>query len=67
MEMKQELQQLREELEAKLSRREDAHSKRFNGTVNESAYQDSCKELKDIYMELADVCDQLGSPIPIRW
>jgi hypothetical protein len=63
---KQELETKKTELEKRLKMKEDTHAKKFGSTVNESAYQDSCAEIRNIYKELSDICDQLGEFIPVR-
>ena len=63
---KQELETKKTELEKRLQMKEDIHAKKFSGTVNESAYQDSCAEIRNIYKELETVCEQLGIFIPVR-
>ena len=62
------LQEKREQLEKQLKTKEEAHAKRFGqGSLSESAYQDSCREMKDIYEELSVVCEELGDPLPLRF
>ena len=62
------LQQKREQLEKQLKGKEVAHAQKFGqGSLNESAYQDSCREIKDIYEELSVVCEKLGDPIPLKF
>jgi RNA polymerase-binding transcription factor DksA len=62
------LQQKREQLEKQLKTKEASHAQRFGqGSLSESAYQDSCREIKDIYEELSVVCEELGDPIPIKF
>jgi RNA polymerase-binding transcription factor DksA len=62
------LQQKREQLENQLKTKEASHAQRFGqGSLNESAYQDSCREIKDIYEELSVVCEELGDPIPLKF
>ena len=63
---KQELEKKKTELEKRLQMKEDSHAKKFTGTVNESAYQDSCAEIRGIYKGLESVCEQLGVFIPVR-
>ena len=53
----------REELEKTLERKEKAHYGKF--WHKEGAYQDSVKEIRDIYDELSEVAQELGDPIPI--
>ena len=60
------LEKLKNELEKRLQMKEDVHAKKFTGTVNEAAYQDSCMEIRNIRKELEDVCDKLGTYIPVR-
>tara|TARA_R110001583_G_scaffold39038_3_gene125529 strand:+ start:2028 stop:2165 length:138 start_codon:yes stop_codon:yes gene_type:complete len=44
---------------------EEAHSKKNWG--NESAYRDSCKAIHEVYMQLFEVAQELGDPIPVRF
>ena len=60
------LQEQREELEKRLGRLEDAHSKKASWG-SESAYQDSCKTIHKVYKELFAVAQELGEPIPVRF
>ena len=63
----QTLKDKRVKLEESYSRKELAHAKKFHGHIaHESAYHDSCRELNELYDTLADVCRELGDPIPIR-
>ena len=58
------LTEKREELEKKLKRKEAAHyAKPF--WHKEGAYQDSVKEIRNIYGELFKVAQELGDPIPV--
>ena len=59
-----ELQERREELERKFKLKENAHYGKSHWG-NESSYQDSVKELRDIYSELEKVAEELGDPIPV--
>ena len=60
----QELEKLRTDLEKKMKRREAAHyAKPY--WHNEGSYQDSVKELRDIYAELSKVAIELGKPLPV--
>ena len=62
------LQEKRVQLENQLKTRESAHAQRFGqGSLNESSYQDSCREINDIYEELFLVCAELGDPIPVMF
>ena len=62
------LQQKRAMLEVTLKRLEDKHHHRFGGgTISESAYQDSCREINAVYDELSVVCEELGDPIPLKF
>jgi hypothetical protein len=64
---KNELQKKREELESKLERLEKAHCTKYNmNNPGEGAYRDSCKKNHEVYLELSEVCKQLGDPIPMR-
>ena len=63
----QELETKRKELENRLKRMEETHSKKFAHIHSESAYRDSAKEINAVYRQLADVCDKLGDPIPVRF
>ena len=58
------LQEKRKELEGRLKRMEDTHYSK-NHWQSESAYQDSVKELRDIYSELEKVVEELGDPVPV--
>jgi hypothetical protein len=63
----EELQKRREDLEIKLERMEKAHCSKYNmNNASESAYRDSCKKNHAVYLELFEVCQQLGDPIPVR-
>ena len=64
--LKKELAKKRAELEKRLSRLEEAHSKKGPWS-SESAYRDSCKVIHGVYKELFDVCMELGDPIPVRF
>ncbi len=55
----------RQQLESKLQRMQDMHSKKFTHIPNEGAYQDSVKAIRECYNELSKVCDALGDPIPV--
>tara|TARA_R100000458_G_C8252913_1_gene229498 strand:- start:631 stop:819 length:189 start_codon:yes stop_codon:yes gene_type:complete len=57
------LEKLKEDLEKKLERKEKAHYGKF--WHKEGAYQDSVKEIRDVYDELSKVCEKLGDPIPV--
>ena len=58
------LTEKRDDLEKKLKRKEATHyAKPY--WHNEGSYQDSVKEIKDIYEELFKVSEKLGSPIPV--
>jgi hypothetical protein len=62
------LKERRTELEKQLRGKEAAHAQKFGqGSLNESAYQDSCREMKHIYEELSVVCEELGDPIPLKF
>jgi uncharacterized protein YlxP (DUF503 family) len=63
----EQLKEKRVILEASLKRKVDAHYQKFASSLNESAYQDSCNEIALIYKELAEVCEDLGDPIPVRF
>jgi hypothetical protein len=55
-------------LEKELKRKEDAHAQKFGGgSLSESAYQDSCREINAVYDQLSVVCEELGDPIPLRF
>jgi hypothetical protein len=60
------LQERRKELEKKLELKESTHYAKFKDTVNEGAYQDSYRVIKELYDELYSVCLELGDPIPKR-
>ena len=59
------LQEKRKELEGRLKRMEDTHHSK-NHWHSESAYQDSCKAINDLYKELFEIAQELGDPIPVR-
>jgi hypothetical protein len=62
------LQEKKVQLEKQLKAKESAHAQKFGqGSLNESSYQDSCREMKDIYEELSVVCEKLGDPIPLKF
>ena len=63
----QEIQKKREELERLLTRKQDAHSKKYVHVPSESEYRNSCKEISEIYKELSDICKELGDPIHVRF
>lgn len=44
----------------------EIHSKRFSQSVIESAYQDSCKELKTLYDEMKSAGVSLGIIHPVQ-
>ena len=58
------MQNRREELEKTLARKEKAHYNKPHWH-KEGAYQDSVKEIRDIYEELFQVAQELGDPIPV--
>ena len=58
------LQTKREELEKKLKRLEKVHYTKPHWH-KEGAYQDSVKEIRNIYDELFKVALELGDPIPV--
>mgnify|MGYP006928206603 FL=1 len=60
-----ELQKKREDLEKKLDRLEDTHSGK--SWVSESSYRDSRKAIHDVYLQLFEVAEELGDPIPVRF
>ena len=57
----------REELEKRLKRMEDAHSKKFVHIGSEGAYRASAEAIHEVYKELFTVCEELGDPIPVRF
>ena len=60
----EELKNKREELEKKLKSKESVHyAKPY--WHNEGSYQDSVKEIRDVYEELFKVALELGDPIPV--
>ena len=61
------LQAKREELEKKLNRMEEVHSKKFLLIVSEDAYRSSCMQIYEVYKELFNICLELGDPIPVRF
>ena len=58
------LEEKRNALKKKLSRKEDTHYKKPHWH-SESAYQDSVKEIRDLYNELFKVSLELGEPVPV--
>ena len=62
----QQLQDKREELEARLKRMEDTHYAKFVEITSESAYRDSSKEMNKVYNELFLIYEELGKPMPVR-
>jgi predicted nucleic acid-binding Zn-ribbon protein len=65
--MMEELKAQKEALEKKLNRLEDTHVKKFSSYIStETAYRDSAKHIREVYKELSKVCDELGTPIPVR-
>jgi len=54
-------------LEKELKRKEDVHQTLLAGSMNEAAYQTSCQKITEVYTELADVCRELGDPIPLKF
>jgi len=61
------LKEQRDKLEKKLSRLEDSHEKKFSAYIpSETEYRDSSQHIRDVYKQLFQVCDELGTPIPVR-
>ena len=58
------LQKTREELEKRLKRKEETHYKK-PFWFKENEYQNSVRELREIYDELFEVALKLGDPIPV--
>ena len=58
------LQTKREELEKMLKRLETAHYNKPHWH-KEGAYQDSVKEIREVYKELFEVSLEIGAPIPV--
>ena len=58
------LQTKREELEKMLKRLETAHYNKPHWH-KEGAYQDSVKEIREVYKELFEVSLEIGDPIPV--
>jgi hypothetical protein len=55
-----------DKLEKRYVMKSEAHSKRFSsGIQNEGAYQDSSRELMQIYEELQRISVELNTPIPV--
>lgn len=61
------LQERREELEKRLKRMEEAHSKKFAHIASEAAYRASSQEIHEVYKELFNIAQELGDPIPVRF
>jgi len=59
----------RKKLESLLKRKEESHRSNHLGkpSVNEGAYHASHREIHEIYLQLAEVCRELGDPIPIKF
>ena len=60
----EELEKKRAELEKMLKRLETAHYNKPHWH-KEGAYQDSVKEIRDVYNELFKVSQEVGEPIPV--
>ena len=58
------LQKRRDELEALLKRKEEAHHKKPHWG-SEGSYQDSVLEIRNVYNELSKVAQELGDPVPV--
>ena len=62
------LLQKRTALEKNLKRLEEWHIKQFSQYIsNESSYQESARQIRVLYTELSQVCDELNDPIPVRF
>ena len=57
----------KEHLEQKLKHLEAWHNKQFSQYIsNESDYQESARQLREVYTQLSKVSDELNDPIPVR-
>ena len=62
------LLQKRTALEKNLKRLEEWHIKQFSQYIsNESSYQESARQIRELYTELSQVCDELNDPNPVRF
>ncbi len=62
------LLQKKDRLEKKLNRLEERHIKQFSQHISkESDYQESARQMRELYTELSLVCDELDDPIPVRF
>ena len=62
------LLQKRTALEKNLKRLEEWHIKQFSQYIsNESSYQESARQIREVYTELFKVSDELNDPIPVRF
>ena len=60
------LETQRQELEKKYQRMFEAHTAKYSKFISsEGEYRDSAQKVKDIYAELCEVSEKLGSPIPV--
>ena len=58
----------KDRLEKKLKHLEAWHNKQFSQYIsNESSYQESARQIRELYTELSKVCDELNDPIPVRF
>jgi len=58
----------KERLEKKLKHLEAWHNKQFSQYIsNESDYQESARQMRELYTELSKVCDEVDDPIPVRF
>lgn len=62
------LLETRERLEKKLKHLEAWHNKQFSQYISkESDYRESARHIRELYIELAKVCDELDDPLHVRF
>jgi predicted nucleic acid-binding Zn-ribbon protein len=62
------LKEKKAQLKSKLDRLEQWHTKQFSQYISkESDYQESARQIREVYSELFKVCDELGEHIPVRF
>ena len=60
------LETQRQELEKKYQRMFESHTAKYGKHIaSEGEYRDSAQMGKDVYAELCEVSEKLGSPIPV--
>ena len=62
--MTAELRKKKEELEKKLTYANNNHASFHKHISNEGAYRESCEKMWSLRDQLAEVCAELGEPIP---